>query len=341
MPELLQALAVRIGCLLVAEPEPARLPAATLASCFGGSFAEAAEMIENCDLVVHFGVNTYEAFHGQILAAGVAKTHVWIGSGSHELGKVFAPDVALRGPITPIVRALAVQVDSRVSSHQQPAFDARADAVNVQIGRERAELMDLRDEAWDEIPMSVARVMSEIRELMPPETILLDHSTTAVRWVRECFPVPDGRQYVSASGSCQGWGIAAAVGVQFADRSVPVVGVVGDGGFMFGVQAWWTAVQYQVPLLAVVLNNGGWSSMRASLARNSPAVVEAGIELPFGWSTDYAALARSMGSDAEVVTTPDELRAALSERLPLTAPLLLDVHSRREKKTSRSPFVGY
>ncbi len=104
VPELLQALATRVGCLLVAEPEPARLPAATLASCFGGSFAEAAEMIESCDLVVHIGVNTYEAFHGQILAAGVAKTHVWIGSGSHELGKVFAPDVALRGPITPIVR---------------------------------------------------------------------------------------------------------------------------------------------------------------------------------------------------------------------------------------------
>ncbi len=202
--------------------------------------------------------------------------------------------------------------------------------------------MALRDEAWDEIPMSVARVMSEIRELMPPETILLDHSTTAVRWVRECFPVPDGRQHISASGSCQGWGIGAAVGVQFADRSTPVVGVVGDGGFMFGVQAWWTAVQYQVPLLAIVLNNGGWSSMRASLARNSPAVVEAGIELPFGWSTDYAALARSMGSDAEVITTPDELRAALSKRR------YRSVHRcswtctvAARKKTSRSPFVGY
>ena len=109
---------------------------------------------------------------------------------------------------------------------------------------------------------------------------------------------------------------------------------------MFGVQAVWTAIQYQLPLLVVILDNGGWSSMRASLARNSPAVVEAGIELPFGWSTDYAALARSMGSDAEVVTTPESsvrpsrsdsrfCAVAVGRALP------------REKKTSRSPFVGY
>jgi thiamine pyrophosphate-dependent acetolactate synthase large subunit-like protein len=189
--------------------------------------------------------------------------------------------------------------------------------------------------------MSVGRAIAELREALPAKTILLDHSTTAVRLVRESFPVPDGAQYLSASGSCQGWGIGAAIGVQLANPGVPVVGVVGDGGFMFGLQAVWTAAQYEIPLLAVVLNNGGWSSMRASLARNSPAVVEAGMDMHFGWSTDYGRLATEFGVDGVRVETPQQLRDLLRERLPLSRPLVLDVVCRREPKTSASPFVGY
>lgn len=331
-------LASDLGVAVIAEPEPPMLPTSVAHELFAGSVAEAVGVIEETDLVLHVGVNTYEACHRQIFDAGRAKQHLWIGTSDRELDKVVLSDVALVAPIGPAVEALV----AAVRSHAAPATVAeRHHRVVELIAEERSPIFAEREHSWDGHPMSVARVCHELRNLLPPETVLLDHSTTAVRQVREHFVVPSGPQYVSASGSCQGWGIGAAVGVQLGTPSAPVVGIVGDGGLMFGIQALWTAAAYDVPLLAVALNNGGWSSMLTSLGKNAPSVVAAGSDLHFGWSVDCAQIAEAMGVAAETVSTPDELVAAVSRHLPLTKPLLLNVNVRREPKTSPSPFVGY
>jgi thiamine pyrophosphate-dependent acetolactate synthase large subunit-like protein len=190
--------------------------------------------------------------------------------------------------------------------------------------------------------MSVARICAELRKALPNETVLVEHATTATLLVRENFPLPTSRHYICASASCQGWGLGAAVGVSFALGAAPVVAIIGDGGFLFGLQAIWTAVQYHRPLLVVILNNGGWSSMRGSVARSAAAVLEAGMDLRFGWQADNAAICRGLGATAERVATPDELAAALARHLPVRGgPVVLDVLCRQEPKSSRSPFVGY
>ena len=321
---------------VVAEPEPARLPIASSSPLFAGSVAEAVELIDDADLVVHVGVSTYEAFHAKIFSG---QRHLWIGTDEREVNKVIAADRVILGPIRPVVEAVAAAL--REAPPAAEAVAERRAAVEQCIVDEKAPVLKIRDESWDEDPLSVARVVSELRQLLPASTRVLDHSTTAVRLVREFFPVDSGDLYLSASGSCQGWGIGAAVGAQLADRSAPMVAFVGDGGFMFGVQAWWTAATERLPLIAVVLNNGGWGSMRASLKRNSPAVGEAGLDLNFGWDIDLAGVARGMGGRALDIRTVDELRAAFEGGLPVDEPLLLNVHVRIEKKTSASPFVGY
>jgi benzoylformate decarboxylase len=334
-----QAMSHRLGCPLVAEGEPAMLPCPVDFPQFGGSVAEATELAAAADLVVHVGVSTYEAFHREIFELGVPKRHVWIGTSDLELNKVLAADLAFIGPIAPVVRALADAVEAHAPS--AATVESRACRVRETIAEERAPLLAARTEGWDADPMSVARICAELRELMPPETVVVDHSTTAVRLVRENFPVPSAEQYISASGSCQGWGLPAAIGVQLARRGTPVVGFVGDGGFMFGVQAVWTAIEYRLPVLVVILNNGGWSSMRASLAARAPALLPRQGEMHFGWETDYAGLVRSFGGDAATVRTPAELREAVATRMPLQGLLVLDARCRRERKTSASPFVGY
>ncbi|MEZ5075911.1 MAG: thiamine pyrophosphate-binding protein [Solirubrobacterales bacterium] len=341
--EPLREVAERWGCAIVAEPEPPTLPAPSRHPLFAGSVAEAVDVFERSDVVVHVGVNTYEAFHAEILAAGRPKRHIWIGSSERELNKVVGVELAALTSPGAAARALALALDARYGALDGADGEASRRRTEIEglIAAERAPILRRAEEVRDELPMSIARVVATLREHLPPETLVLDHSTTAVRLVREFFPVPRGELYVSASGSCQGWGLPAAVGAQLADRRRPVVGIVGDGGFMFGVQAIWTAAAAEAPLLAVVLNNGGWSSMRTSLAKRSPAAVEAGIEMNFGWEVEFAQLAGSMGVDGLTVRTPEELQRVLSERLPLGRPLVLDVRCRREPKTSASPYVGY
>jgi thiamine pyrophosphate-dependent acetolactate synthase large subunit-like protein len=340
--ERLTELASRYSCPIVAEPDPAMLPAPVHFELFGGTLVEAAELVGRADVILHVGVNTYEAVHGRVLHAGRSKRHFWMGSSGQELNKIATAAIAVMGPVGPSVAALAAACQKTEQDRANPRLRRRAQEVREQIAADRQHLVESRRDAWDAQPMSVARICAELRRALPPETVLVEHATTATLLVRENFPLPTSRHYVCASASCQGWGLGAAVGVSFALGTAPVVAIIGDGGFLFGMQAIWTAVQYQRPLLVVILNNGGWSSMRGSVARGAAAVLEAGMDLRFGWDADNAAVCRGLGATAERVTTPAALAAALERHLPLTkGPVVIDVVCRQEPKSSRSPFVGY
>ena len=66
-----------------------------------------------------------------------------------------------------------------------------------------------------------------------------------------------------------GWGLAAALGFQLAERERLVVATVGDGSYMFAnpVACHQIAEAYDLPLLTIVLNNSGWNAVRhATLA---------------------------------------------------------------------------
>ena len=63
-----------------------------------------------------------------------------------------------------------------------------------------------------------------------------------------------GSYYFSSSGGL-GFGISAAVGVQLAEPSRPVVCVLGEGSAQYGITALWTAVAYKLPVTFLVLRN--------------------------------------------------------------------------------------
>jgi thiamine pyrophosphate-dependent acetolactate synthase large subunit-like protein len=242
--EDLMALASRYSCPIVAEPDPAMLPAPVQFELFGGTLVEAAELVERADVILHVGANTYEAVHGRVLHAGGSKRHFWLGSSGRELNKIALAEIAVIGPVGPSVAALAAACQKSGEGLADPRLRQRAAEVREQIAADRRHLDESREEAWDAQPMSVARICAELRTALPPETVLVEHATTATLLVRENFPLPTSRHYVCASASCQGWGLGAAVGVSFALGAAPVVAIIGDGGFLFGMQAIWTAVQY-------------------------------------------------------------------------------------------------
>src|SRR3712207_5617575 len=82
-------------------------------------------------------------------------------------------DRAVMAPLEGVVGALIDAVGPQYRHGQRRAEVARL------IDAERAPLRLRQDEAWDESPMPVARVCAELRALLPPDTLLVDHSTTA------------------------------------------------------------------------------------------------------------------------------------------------------------------
>ena len=334
--ESARRLAAAHGLALLAEPDPPALPAPDDDPSYGGVFIEAEELLADCDLIISLGVNTYEPWHRRL--AGVQGTpHVQLGTAAAELGKVFPAAVSHHGDLRWLSESLEAALAVR------PQVDRGAWRERVQAFRrgERARFDERARDGWDDAPLSAARVFTTLAERLPDDALIVEQSATMTGYVRAYMRFADGQRYMAASGSCQGWGLGAAIGAKLAQPERPVVAVLGDGGFMFAVQALWSAVEHQLPVIVLVNNNGGWLSMRNSLRRGSPHLLEARGQLGYGWDIGLAGLARSFGAGVATVQAPDQLADAIDEAARSERPFLLDVHTRHEAKLSTSPLVGY
>lgn len=133
-------------------------------------------------------------------------------------------------------------------------------------------------------------------------------------------------------GSGPGMLVGAALALRGKDR-LPIA-VLGDGDYLMGAQALWTAARYDIPLLAVVANNRSYFNDEVHQERVAHA---RGRDASLRWigqriddpAPDLAALARAMGLEGiGPVTELDALPSAVNQALELLLagrPTVLDV----------------
>ena len=170
-------------------------------------------------------------------------------------------------------------------------------------------------------PMSGAFVLHTLRELMPDDAPLVEEAPSHRNAMHDHFPVrrPDSF-YCGASGGL-GWAMPAAVGIALAQPERRVVCVLGDGSSLYSIQALWTAAEHQLPISFVILNNRGYSALKAfGLAMGIETLP--GVNLP---GIDLVNLAIGFGVTAERVDRAERLAPALRESFGMSGPSLLDV----------------
>jgi benzoylformate decarboxylase len=160
-------------------------------------------------------------------------------------------------------------------------------------------------------PMSGSSAMAALAEVWPQDAIVVvetPSSTVALRnRLRISLP---GSYYFSSSGGL-GYGISAAVGVQLAERSRPVVCVLGEGSAQYGITALWTAAAYKVPVTFLVLRNEEYMILKW-FAELEQAGGAPGLDLP---GLDVAAVAAGYGVPAREVSGREQLTEALREAI--------------------------
>jgi len=121
------------------------------------------------------------------------------------------------------------------------------------------------------------------------------------------------RRWINSGGlGTMGFGLPAALGVKLALPDETVICVTGDGSIQMNIQELSTALQYELPVLVLNLNNRylgmvkQWQDMIYS-GRHSQSYMES---LP-----DFARLAQAYGHVGISITRPDELESKLSEAL--------------------------
>jgi len=171
-----------------------------------------------------------------------------------------------------------------------------------------------------------ADVIARLREVMAPQDLIAADTGAHGGWVGGLFPVKAGRSMVRANGSL-GWVFPGAMGAVLGAPERRTVAVTGDGGMLYHVAEFETALRCDIPVVAVVLNNASLASERHHQESHYKRVI---TEVCDYRDVDFAAVARAFGAHGTRVEDRADVADAVRDALKSNMPALVDVRVSRD-----------
>ncbi len=174
----------------------------------------------------------------------------------------------------------------------------------------------------DAIPLKPQRVVTELSRNIPLNFRLhLDAGNTWAWFTHYCHRKSSQGYYHIAMGfGSMGWAIGASIGTCFGSKE-PSVCITGDGSYLMSGQEITVALQHQIPVIFIVLNDSELGMVKHG--QKLGGAEEVGFELP---EIDYAMMAQAMGIEGVTIRTPHELMEIDWQRLgKKQAPTLINL----------------
>jgi acetolactate synthase-1/2/3 large subunit len=166
-----------------------------------------------------------------------------------------------------------------------------------------------------------AHLFSVLNAKLSPHDIVINEAIRNGPVLQEHIRRTEPGSYVGLAGGGLGYSGGTALGLKLAQPERRIVQIVGDGAFHFSSpdSVYAVAQQYQLPILTVVLDNGGWQAVKASVQRVYPKGIAAETDsfqsrLTSGRQGEqrrFSDIGRAFGAHGEHVSEPDDLAAAI------------------------------
>jgi acetolactate synthase-1/2/3 large subunit len=185
----------------------------------------------------------------------------------------------------------------------------------------RADYEDnLRHEPM-EGPLDLGEVMAFLRQRLPADAIQTCGAGNFTVWAHRFAEFRQyGTQLGPRSGS-MGYGLPAAVAAKLVHPEREVVCFTGDGDFVMSSPELATAVQYGLPIVVLLVNNGMYATIRMHQERVYPRRV-VGTDLV---NPDFPALAAAYGAHGERVERTEDFEGAFERALASGKPAVLEL----------------
>ncbi len=225
-----------------------------------------------------------------------------------ELGFVYEPDLSIVSCVPEFAAALR---ELPPTEPRWPEWTAAA----------RADYEEnLRHEPM-EGPLDLGEVMAFLRRRLPADAIQTCGAGNFTVWAHRFAEFTQfGTQVCPRSGS-MGYGVAAAVAAKLVHPDRIALCFTGDGDFVMSSPEFATAVQYGLPIVVLLVNNGMYATVRMHQERQFPGRV-IGTDLV---NPDFPALAAAYGGFGERVERTDDFEAAFERALASGKPALLEL----------------
>jgi acetolactate synthase-1/2/3 large subunit len=198
-----------------------------------------------------------------------------------------------------------------------------------EIARGRRAFAENWDHQWtsSQYPLRPERILAELRKAVPEDGFIV----TDVGWnkngVGQQFPITVPGTFITPSGlATMGFGPSAVLGVKHAHPERAAVALVGDGGFSTNPSVIATAMEADLRVVWLVMDNAGFGTIAG--LENMHYGSSFGCMFERGgqpYRVDYAAMARACGARGVSVGSADALGPALREALAADLPTVIQV----------------
>ena len=272
------------------------------------------DFINESDLLIAIGVRFSDRTTGRLDSFAPDTKIIHIDIDPAEIGKNVEVDLPIVGDAGNVLKTLNWELKGYSPSSNVNSW---ADLIKSK----KTELSPRV--SYTDIPLKPQSVIKEINEVLTSDAILTTDVGQNQMWAAHFFNTQKPRKFISSGGlGTMGFGFPAAIGAKVACPEDVVVSVNGDGGFLMVCQELATVYDYDIPVIAVVLENRtlGMVYQWQSLLYN-----ERHSQTTFKDSPDYVKLAESFGINAVRITKSGETKEALKTAIKDNEAILLDI----------------
>lgn len=266
------------------------------------------ERIKQADLLLVIGARMGEATtdgYTLIEPDHAGQTMIHVHPDPEELNRVYAADL----PICADMRSFATALNAVADL---PRFETGAAA--------HAEWLDWSDPKPREgVQLDLGPCVAHMRAVAPADTMICNGAGNFSAWWHRYWRYSGPCAQLAPTCGAMGYGVPAAVAAALRNPDRLVVATAGDGDFLMNGQELATAIQHGANLIVIVVDNGGYGTIRMHQEREYPGRVSStGLGNP-----DFAALARAYGATAETVERTQDFAPAFDRAMAASGVRLL------------------
>ncbi|AWB33660.1 thiamine pyrophosphate-binding protein [Orrella marina] len=226
-----------------------------------------------------------------------------------ELGRVYAPALAINASAT----AFAAELSALAAPSQMPWAKDTARMHNSYLQWSNPESVNPPGQ------LQMSKVMEHLESVLPDNAIMANGAGNYATWIHRFHRFNKFATQLAPTSGSMGYGLPAAVGAKRLWPERTVVCFAGDGCFMMHGQEFATAVQYDLPIIVLIVDNGMYGTIRMHQEKFYPGRISA-TDLR---NPDFAAYARAFGGHGERVERSEDFAAAYERAIASGKPAII------------------
>ncbi|MEH6945061.1 thiamine pyrophosphate-dependent enzyme [Bacillus sp. JJ722] len=283
-----------------------------------GTSKDLLDYIYEADLVIALGTRFSQVSTQDysLLKPGVDLIHIDISP--ETIGKVYAASL----PIVSDAHAFLKSLNEIVSKCD--TIPNRVDTVRQLHNSYLA--FSTPEKTYSEEYVDLEGMIHDFAHHIPKNAIITSDAGNFFGWLSKYYRFEQPKTYIGPTSGAMGYGFPAALGAKLACPNQSVISFSGDGGFMMTLQELATSIHYNIPVIAIVVNNNLYGTIRAHQEKHFPNRI-VGTELT---NPNFSKLAEIFGCNGERVTKNEDFIPALQRAMDSNKTTLIEVLSNPE-----------